>query len=107
METTEMRSCSSAVMHLTPELEVPSSNLRGVLQLEHTVFRARESVTPRAGKDAARDKRLLYAGAWRSPRYLTFTFTYGDHRAAKHRHGVGAPPSDQTKAPDVPLGPEC
>ena len=42
------RSRSSAVMHVTPELEVLGSN--------PSVLGARVSVTPRAGRDAARDR---------------------------------------------------
>ena len=47
------RSRSSAVMHVTPELEVLGSNPGGS---EHSVLGARVSVTPRAGRDAARDR---------------------------------------------------
>ena len=42
-------------MHVTPELEVLGSNPTGGTSGEHTVLGARVSVTPRAGRGAARD----------------------------------------------------
>ena len=51
------RSCSPAVMHVTPELEVLGSNLHGELSRNAAILGARDSMIPRAGRNAAaRDK---------------------------------------------------
>ena len=51
-----LRSRSSAVLHVTPKLEVLGSNPDGELSRNAVILGARDSMILRAGRDAARDK---------------------------------------------------
>ena len=85
-------------MHVTPELEVPGSNPAGAESGERTVLGASVSVTPRAGRGAARDTEGNFTPELRPYLPLPYPTALATHcgtgeQAQQERGGSLTPPA--------------
>ena len=100
-------------MHVTPELEVPGSNPAGATSRERTVLGARVSVTPRAGRGAARDtegKFTMELGPYLPLPYPTALATHcGTGEQARQERGAHSlrPQPIPASAAAHPSGSQC